>query len=234
VDAVLFDFQGTIAQVEAPVEWVLRAAAACGATLDPIAATSLADRFLTAGWVGGPRPVRVPPHLAEVWADRDLTPYAHRAAYTGILAAAVSTVPAASSTIEGLAEALYERLLRAEGWHAYADTEPTFAALHAAGIPIVVVSNVGFDIRPICDELGFARYVTAWTLSYELGRCKPDPAVFRHACRSVGVLPERALMVGDSLADAGAVEAGLRVLVLPASPPATVHGLDAALTLAVG
>ncbi|MBM0234221.1 haloacid dehalogenase, partial [Micromonospora sp. STR1_7] len=49
VKAVLFDFHGTLAQVEEPRRWVLEAAAACGVSLDPVRATSLADRLLTAG-----------------------------------------------------------------------------------------------------------------------------------------------------------------------------------------
>ena len=48
VEAVLFDFHGTLAQVEEPLAWVLAAAAACGVELDRIRATSLADRLLTA------------------------------------------------------------------------------------------------------------------------------------------------------------------------------------------
>ena len=68
VDAVLFDFHGTLAQVEDPVTWVIAAAAACGTELDQGRATVLADRLLTAGRAGGPVPQRVPPHLAEVYA----------------------------------------------------------------------------------------------------------------------------------------------------------------------
>ncbi len=226
MDAVLFDFHGTIAQVEDPVEWVIAAAAACGARLDRILATSLADRLVTAGRAGGPPPGRVPPHLAEVYAARDLAGDSHRAAYTG-LAATVQTA------VDGLPEALYERLLRPEGWRVYADTVSTMQALYAASVPIVVVSNVGFDIRGVCEALGFARYVSAWALSFEVGRRKPEPAIFWHACRSVGVEPENALMVGDTPADAAAVDAGLRVLVLPSSPPGTVHGLSAVLSLAL-
>jgi len=71
-------------------------------------------------------------------------------------------------------------------------------------------------------------------LSYELGRCKPDPAIFAYACRSLGIEPELTLMVGDTPADAAAVEAGCRVLVLPAAPPGGVNGLALALTLALG
>jgi HAD superfamily hydrolase (TIGR01509 family) len=226
-DAVLFDFHGTIAQVEDPVDWVIEAAMTCGMTLEPARATALADRLVTAGRAGGPLPTRVPPHLAEVWADRDLDPRAHRAAYAG-LAAEVD------AGIDGLADALYERLLRAEGWRVYADAVPTLQALHGAGVPVAVVSNIGFDIRPLSAELGIADYVSAWVLSYELGRCKPDPAVFWHACQRLGVDPERTLMVGDTPSDAGAVAAGCRALVLPAAPPGADNGLSVALTIALG
>jgi hypothetical protein len=65
VDAVLFDFHGTLAQVEDPVTWVMAAAAACGADLDRGRATVLADQLVTAGRAGGPVPQRVPPQLAE-------------------------------------------------------------------------------------------------------------------------------------------------------------------------
>jgi HAD superfamily hydrolase (TIGR01509 family) len=228
IEAVMFDFHGTIAQVEDPVEWVLAAAAECGITLDPMLATSLADRLVAAGRAGGPRPARVPPHLAEVWGDRDLRPDDNRAAYQGL----AETVTA-ELHLDGFTEALYERVLRPEGWRAYPDAAPTMRALQEAGIPVGVLSNIGFDIRPICAGLGLAEHVTTWTLSYEVGACKPDPEIFRHACRSLGVPPERALMVGDTPADAGAVDAGCCVLVLPHSPPGVSHGLNGALSLAL-
>ncbi len=224
---MLFDFHGTVAQVEDAVEWVLAAAAACGVDLGLARATALADQLVTVGRAGGPRPTKVPPHLAEVFADRDLDSRSHRAAYIGL----ARTVEAG---IDGFAEALYERLLRPEGWRVYADTGPVLGALYAAGVPVGVVSNIGFDIRSLCVSMGFAEYVTTWALSFEVGRCKPDPAIFRYACEALGVAPEETLMVGDTPADAAAVDAGCRVLVLPSSPPGAVNGLGAALSLAIG
>ncbi|MGN9778871.1 HAD family hydrolase [Micromonospora sp. H33] len=225
VDGVLFDFHGTLAQVEDARAWVIAAASACGVTLDRVRATGLADRLLTAGRAGGPRPARVPPALAELWADRDLYPHAHRGAYTGLAA----TVDAG---IDGLAEALYERLLVPEGWVPYPDTAPTLAALRAAGVRVGVVSNIGFDIRPLFDAWGLTDLVDAFVLSYEVGRCKPDPGIFLRACGMLGVDPERALMVGDTPADAGAVAAGCAVLVLPAADAGRHNGLGAVLDLA--
>lgn len=225
VEAVLFDFHGTLAQVEEPREWVLAAAASCGVTLERMRATALADRLLTAGRAGGPLPARVPPRLAELWADRDLYPHAHRGAYTGL----AETVDAG---IEGFAEALYERVLLPEGWVPYPDTAPTLAALRAAGVPVAVVSNIGFDIRPIFAAWGLADLVDAFVLSYEVGRCKPDPGIFLRACGMLGVDPERALMVGDTPADAGAVAAGCGALVLPAAEAGRANGLGAVLDVA--
>jgi HAD superfamily hydrolase (TIGR01549 family) len=225
VDAVLFDFHGTLAQVEDPVAWVLAAAAACGAELDRGPATALADRLVTAGRAGGPLPYRVPPHLAEHWADRDLYEHSHRAAYTGL----AETVP---SGVEGLADALYERLLGPDGWLPYTDAEDTLRTLHAAGIKVAVVSNIGFDIRPHFAAWGMDAMIDAYALSYEVGRTKPDPAIFLRACGMLGVDPERTLMVGDTPADAGAVKAGCAALVLPPAEPGRPNGLAATLALA--
>ncbi|MEW2430884.1 HAD-IA family hydrolase [Micromonospora sp. NPDC047644] len=226
VKAVLFDFHGTLAQVEEPQRWVSEAAAACGVTLDRVRATSLADRLLTAGRAGGPLPARVPPRLAELWADRDLYQHAHRGAYTGL----AETVDAG---IDGFADALYERLLTTEGWLPYTDTAPTLTALRDAGVPVAVVSNIGFDLRPHFDAWGLTDLVGAFVLSYEVGRCKPDPAIFWRACGMLGVDPEQTLMVGDTPADAGAVAAGCSALVLPAAEPGRENGLGAVLDLAL-
>jgi HAD superfamily hydrolase (TIGR01509 family) len=225
VEAVLFDFHGTLAQIESAVAHVQAAAQRCGVTLDRGRATVLADRLTTAGLCGGPLPRRVPPHLAEVWAERDLYQHAHRAAYTGL----AETV---DSGVEGLAEALYERVLLPQSWHPYADTASTLRALNAAGVPVAVVSNVGFDIRPFFAAWGLDDLVKGWALSYEVGRCKPDPGIFLRACGTLGVDPERALMVGDTPADAGAVRAGCATLLLPANGPGKINGLAATLVLA--
>ena len=226
LDAVLFDFHGTLATTQTPVTWVGAALVRLGVTLDRGRLTVLADRLATSGGLPGvaQREARVPVQLAEVWADRDLSEYAHRTAYTG-LAATVD------SDIEGLAESVYERVLTPEGWVVYPDAVSTIQALRAAGVAVGVLSNIGFDIRPHLAAWGLGDLPV--TLSYEVGLIKPDPKIFLRACAALGAEPERALMVGDTPADAGAVHAGLRTLVLPSAEPGHANGLSSVLTLAL-
>jgi HAD superfamily hydrolase (TIGR01509 family) len=225
IDAVLFDFHGTLAQVEDPITWVRAAAADCGVVLDVGEATVLADRLVTAGRAGGPPPYRVPPHLIEVWAERDLYPHAHRAAYVG-LAATVTT------RVDGLADALYERVTRPGGWQPYPGALRVLTAVKAAGLGVAVVSNIGFDIRPMVQAFGMSGLIDSFVLSYEVGRTKPDPAIFEYACAALRVDPERTLMVGDSTADAGALAAGCTAYLLPTADHGRPNRLAAVAALA--
>ncbi|MGH3750248.1 MAG: HAD family hydrolase [Micromonosporaceae bacterium] len=224
VDAVLFDFHGTLAQLEPPLNWVRHAAASCGVELDPERAAALAKELTVVGREGGPPRGHLPPELARAYADRDLSEADHRAAYLGFF----RTV---DTGIDGLPEALYARILDPAGWVVYPDAVPTLRELRERGIPAAVVSNIGFDVRPVGKLAGFTELIDIWVLSYELGVCKPDPAIFRHACAELGVDPTRALMVGDTAADAGAARAGCSALVLPISPAGQPHGLGAVLGL---
>jgi hypothetical protein len=79
-----------------------------------------------AGRAGGPLPGRVPDGLAEASATRDLSHALHRAAYTGLC----RTVDLPD---ERLADVVYERVTRAEGWLPYADAAEVLAALRADG-----------------------------------------------------------------------------------------------------
>jgi HAD superfamily hydrolase (TIGR01509 family) len=224
---VLFDFHGTLAQVEDPISWVRAAAAACDATMDLGAATVLADRLVTVGRAGGPLPNRVPAHLIEVWAERDLYAHAHRAAFTGLAATVAAHV-------DGLPEALYARVTSPNGWLAYSDAVDVLMTLRAAGVRTAVVSNIGFDIRPLLDAMGMSDLFDACLLSFEVGRLKPDPAFFRAACAALAVEPSAALMVGDTPSDAAAVTVGCAAYVVPAAGPGASNGLGAVATLVNG
>jgi HAD superfamily hydrolase (TIGR01509 family) len=185
-------------------------------------AGELGKALVATGRAGGPFPARVPPDLEELWCTRDLSQRAHRAVYTGLAA----TVCAG---LDGMPEALYERLLVPEGWVCYQDTVAVLRALRRGGVPVAVVSNIGFDVRPVARGLGFADLVDAWALSYEVGACKPDAAIFEAACAALDVAPADTLMIGDTVADAGAVFAGCTCLVVPVRPAGVDNGLSLAL-----
>ncbi len=61
------------------------------------------------------------------------------------------------------------------------------------------------------DRLGLRPYVDALFLADEMGMVKPDPEIFRHACRTLNSEPARTAMVGDRYDRdvVGAAQAGL-------------------------
>lgn len=215
----MFDFHGTVAQVEPLTRSVEFAAASCGVELPEYRSTILADALGALGWVGSGLPAKVLPGFAAAWANRDLTETDHREAF-------VALASQTSGAFEGFAEAVYKRLCSPEGWVAYPDTIPTLRTLREAGIPIALVSNIGFDLRPVIKHLGFDDLIDHWVLSYEVGWTKPEPAIFREACLRLRTDPEQCLMVGDSLVDAGAKELGCRTYLLPHTGPGEPVGLD--------
>jgi HAD superfamily hydrolase (TIGR01509 family) len=224
IDAVLFDFHGTLMQVEAAEDWLRGGARTAGFALPDTEFERLLPALIAAGRAGGPLPAYVPDEYAQLFAERDLSMEQHRGAYVGLL-----------STVDGvtpeLASALYDRLLDPTTWIAYPDAAPTLTELRRRGIRTAMISNIGFDLRPMLAASGIAELFDEVVLSYEVGAQKPDPKIFRLTCDRLGVEPERALMVGDTAADGAAVAVGCRCLLLPATPVGEVHGLDAVVRL---
>jgi len=84
--------------------------------------------------------------------------------------------------------------------------------LRERGIPVAVVSNIGWDPRPVFVEHGLDAFIDTYVLSYLHGIQKPDPRLFATACEAIGVAPRDALMVGDDRrADGGATALGCAV-----------------------
>jgi len=228
ITAVLFDFADTLFAPRPTEEVVANAAAALGFELSDDECAELAREYLAAGVPSGPEPVVMPDHLASLYAERDLSVENHRAVYAGLLSRVTTPHP-------GLAEALYEEMLTPRGWVAYADARPVIDTLKARGIRVGLISNIGFDPRPILSSHGFDELARTCTLSYEVHAIKPDPLVFRAALRAVGDEPASTLMVGDNpSADGGASAVGMTTLILPMTAPGTSHGLELVVRLVGG
>ena len=153
------------------------------------------------------------PIWCGLWEDRDLSAEHHRAAYTGL------------SRTAGLPwdvhDALYARHMTPAAWRPYPDAAAVLGALRERGVPVAVVSNIGWDLRPVFGAYGVDGDVARFVLSFEHGVKKPDPRIFRIACDALGAAPQDTLMVGDDqVADAGASALGCRVLLVDPLPAA--------------
>ncbi|WNG88408.1 HAD-IA family hydrolase [Mycobacterium sp. ITM-2016-00317] len=192
LQAVLFDYSGTLFRLEEDESWF------AGMELDTEGNREVDGhvqaelmRRLTAP-TG--RSVSMTPEALQAWMNRDLAPHLHREAYLHVLRE--------SGLARHHAESLYSRVIDPACWTPYPDTATVLAGLHRRGIKTAVVSNIAFDVRPAFDGVGT---VDEYVLSFEVGAVKPDPEIFRTALERVGVPAERALMVGDSdEADGGA------------------------------
>ncbi len=214
IDLVLFDWGHTLFETGSSVEFVLDWAAARGLAPDPTA--------VAAAWEAARVASRAPEELAK---GRDLSPELHRTCWLALWAELDALVP-------GVLDDLYGYETSAAGWQPYADTEPVLVALAARGIPVVIVSDVPFDLRPIFDHYGLRHLVLDFVLSGEHGTIKPEGRLFGIALALAGVPAERALMVGDNPAnDAVAATCGIRTLLLPVTPPGHPRGLTATLRL---
>jgi HAD superfamily hydrolase (TIGR01509 family) len=223
IRAVQFDFAGTLLVPRAPRELLSSAAGHAGLSLTDSELDDLAGAYLAAGVPGAPYPRHIPEHLTEVYERRDLSPDNHRRAYVGLF----ETIRHPRPGLEALPVAVYEEILRPDGWTPYADAAATVEELARRGLRLGLTSNVGFDIRPILRHHGLGRLLENCTLSFEVGCMKPDPRIFELALRRLGCSASETLMVGDhERADGGARAVGMPTLILPMTEPGTVHGLE--------
>lgn len=206
IKGVLFDFSGTLFRIEPAGSWLRAALGGLGVALADAESERVAAALERAGALpGGAAPHTVPGHLATAWATRDRSAGLHRAAFTGL----AREVPLPDPR---LYDALYERHMAPAAWHPYPDAAEVLAGLRERGVGVAVVSNIGWDLRPVFRAHGLDRHVDAYVLSYEHGIQKPDARLFAVACAALGVDPRDALMVGDDRrADGGAADLGCAV-----------------------
>ncbi|HEY4376220.1 MAG TPA: HAD family hydrolase [Acidimicrobiales bacterium] len=215
LDAVLFDFGHTLFD---NADATARAAALATESGQPFDAQAFGLTYAAVR-----ERSRTPEELAK---GRDLSAALHRSCWLALLAPFDELVP-------GLAEVLYGFESGVHGWVPYPDSAATLDALAGAGLRIGVVSDTGWDLRPLFAMHGLDRHIESWMFSFEHGAAKPAPRLFETACAELGVDPRRTLMVGDSyLTDGGAADAGLLALVLPGVPNGAFRGLDAVLRVA--
>jgi beta-phosphoglucomutase len=109
-------------------------------------------------------------------------------------------------------ERAYRALLRSEGLVALPGALEWLSQLRQAGWKQALASSAPQpNIEAVFDVLGFGRYLDVVVSADEVGRGKPDPALFRESARRLGVSPARCIVVEDAPAGIeGARRAGMR------------------------
>ncbi|MFF8696609.1 HAD family hydrolase [Streptomyces sp. NPDC015144] len=206
IKGVLFDFSGTLFRIEPVRSWLRAVLTERGVTVDESAFERYAAGLEAAGALpGGPAPRHVPAPLAALWAGRDESARAHRETYTALARQVALPDP-------GLYDALYERHRTPAAWQPYPDAAEVLGALRGKGVRVGVVSNIGWDLRPVFRGHGLDGLIDTYVLSFEHGIQKPDPRIFHMACTSLGLDPADVVMVGDDReADGGAAAIGCHV-----------------------
>jgi HAD superfamily hydrolase (TIGR01509 family) len=158
---------------------------------------------------------------AELRKGRDTSPERHRQCWLGLY-------QPAEELVAGLAEALYEMEISPAEWAPFPDTIPTVRALARAGLRLGIISDTGWDIRPVFRRFGLDDLIGTYVLSAEVGVAKPAPMLFERACDALSVGPAEAIMIGDNAStDGGAINAGIATYLLPPVGPGRLRGLGA-------
>lgn len=97
-----------------------------------------------------------------------------------------------------------ERTLR-DATALHADALPALRALaRNPALPLALVSNASPAAEALLDSLGLRRYFAATAWSFRVGVLKPDAAIYRAACRALGMLSVRITRVMSLPSDSAA------------------------------
>ncbi|MFG1887129.1 HAD family hydrolase [Micromonospora sp. NPDC049051] len=95
---------------------------------------------------------------------------------------------------------------------------PTLAALRGLGLRTGVISDCTHELPAFLPQLPIAPLLDVHVFSVQVGRCKPDPALYQAACRRLDLAPADCLYVGDGGSQelTGAERAGMTAVRLAA------------------
>ena len=132
---------------------------------------------------------------------------------------------------ENLFSELYREFGRAEAWRIFDDVLTALEFLKSRRLKLEIISNWDERLRPLLHQLNLDRFFQTIVVSCEAGQCKPSPAIFKHAAKSLARPPDSILHIGDNLdLDVhGATSAGFQALLLARGSvvtPGQLNSLD--------
>ena len=101
---------------------------------------------------------------------------------------------------EGEADALFKQYLELyeDNWELFTDVLPCLERLASWSLGIITNGNSSQQ-RQKLNELGISDCFDIIIVSEDVGVSKPDPQIFRHACKTAGNKPSDCFYVGDKL-----------------------------------
>ncbi|MGE0133539.1 MAG: HAD family hydrolase [Dehalococcoidia bacterium] len=188
IEAVLFDFDGTLGTYRSHLGEYIAAAAEYGVTVtaEALAAT------LEDAWREWQTPEGVD-HAASSASEARYNAEVRSRLHVARLAAAGAT-----GDLEAIAARICELECAPAAFEVYADTPPALARLKAAGLRTVIVSNHVWRLPEVVEALGLGPLVDVVVTSARAGYRKPHPAIYRIALEATGCASGAALFVGDS------------------------------------
>jgi putative hydrolase of the HAD superfamily len=179
VNAVIFDFYGTLAHWADPNADYGNVFAAYGYTLEG----TVADDYFTR-YDG----VEHGEHSVD------------EAAYEAWVRSRLRQLAEATGVVEEDTEAVVDALRQLDQGPmvAYPEALATLESLRRAGLAVGVCSNWGWELDEYLEEVGLLHLVDAGITSARAGSRKPHPGIYAKASRALGVAPTEVLFVGDS------------------------------------
>jgi len=192
IQAVLFDFSGTLFRLEQDDRWLANLTESNGEPLSSQTRTELLRQMA----VPSGDNVALNEEHRLAWETRDLDPQQHQKVYLELIRQSGVANPEHAA-------ALYSRIPDPSQWTPYPDAEAALKLVKAQGLKIAVISNIPFDLRPAFKAIGLDKYIDEFVLSFEVGVIKPSPAIFQLTLEKLGTEPQHALMIGDNRHDDG-------------------------------
>ena len=137
-----------------------------------------------------------------------------------------------------VAREIYDQWSVNHHFELYDDVAPVLTQLSRSGLIVGAISNSHRSLDAFCEHFSLRNLITVSVSSAEHGYMKPHRSIFDAAlARAGGLLPEEAVMVGDSIKHDidGALAIGMRAVLLRRSgevPPALPPALPVITTLA--
>ncbi len=180
VDAVIFDFYGTLARwADTRASSYATVFARFGYTLEPAV---LDDYFFRYDGVAH--------------AEHSVSEEAYEAWVRSRLCDLTAACGVDDADVEGVIGSL--RASDQGRMIAYPEAAATLAALRDAGLTVGVCSNWGWELNAYLDQVGLLHLVDAAITSARAGARKPHPDIYARSTESLGADPRRVVFVGDS------------------------------------